>query len=75
MTAQAQDRVMAGEEMDGVGAAAEALHWAETAAHRGDFDFAVRWLERAEGLLGGLTPLYQRRKRTWQAAAATELSG
>ena len=69
MTAQAQDPVMAGAGTNGEGAAVEALNWAETAAHRGDFDFAVKWLERAEDLLGGLTPRYQQRKRTWKAAA------
>jgi hypothetical protein len=51
------------------GAAVEALQWAETAADRGDFDFAVKWLDRAEGLLGGLTARYQQRKRAWQAAS------
>jgi hypothetical protein len=53
-----------------VGAAVEALQWAETMAHTGDFSLAVSWLDRADELLGGLTPRYQRRRRVWQTAAA-----
>jgi len=69
MEAQVQDRVSARSQVGDVGAAAEALQWAETAAERGDFDLAAKWLDRAEQLLGGLTRRYQRRKRTWEAAA------
>jgi hypothetical protein len=68
MGAQVQERSSGMDGLDEVKAAAEALQWAETAADRGDFDFAVKWLDRAEALLGGLTPRYQRRKHTWQAA-------
>jgi hypothetical protein len=50
-------------------AAVEALQWAETVARRGDFSWAVRWLDRADELLGGLTPRYRERRRAWQAAA------
>jgi hypothetical protein len=68
MEARVQDRISARSQVADVGAAAEALQWAETAAERGDFDLATKWLDRAEELLGGLTPRYQRRKRTWKAA-------
>jgi hypothetical protein len=54
---------------DDVGAAAEALLWAETSADRGDFSFAVKWLDRAEHLLGGLTPRYEKRRYAWERAA------
>jgi hypothetical protein len=69
MEARVQDRISARRQGGDVGAAAEALQWAETAAERGDFDLAAKWLDRAEELLGGLTPRYQRRRRTWEAAA------
>jgi hypothetical protein len=69
MAAHAQELAAGGNGAGNVGAAAEALHWAETAAGRGDFDFAVKWLDRAEELLGGLTPRSQQRKRTWLAAS------
>jgi hypothetical protein len=49
-------------------AVAEALHWAEAVADRGDFSYAVKWLDRAEELIGGLSPKYQRRRRTWEQA-------
>jgi hypothetical protein len=75
MGTQVQKRSSATDGLDEVKAAAEALQWAETAADRGDFDFAVKWLDRAEALLGGLTPRYQRRKRTWRAASNGDLSG
>jgi hypothetical protein len=52
-------------------AAAESLQWAETMARGGDFPAAVMWLDRADELLGGLTPRYRERRRTWEAAANT----
>jgi hypothetical protein len=69
MEARVHDRISARGQVADVGAAAEALQWAEAAAEHGDFDLATKWLDRAEELLGGLTPRYQRRKRTWEAAA------
>jgi hypothetical protein len=50
-------------------AAAEALQWAEALAGREDYGLAVKWLDRAEELLGGLSRSYRKRRRDWQRAA------
>jgi hypothetical protein len=50
-------------------AATEALQWAEALAGREDYDLAVKWLDRAEELLGGLSRSYRKRRRDWQRAA------
>jgi hypothetical protein len=50
-------------------AATEALQWAEALAGREDYALAVKWLDRAEDLLGGLSRGYRRRRRDWQRAA------
>ena len=70
MEAHAQDRIEAKEGPDEIDAAAEALHWAETAADGEDFSLAVMWLDRAGGLLGGLPASYKRRRRAWRQLAA-----
>jgi hypothetical protein len=54
---------------DDADAAAEALHWADAVAAEGDYSLAVKWLDRAERLLGGLTPRYEQRRRDWRRAA------
>jgi hypothetical protein len=50
-------------------AAAEALQWAEALAGQKDYALAVKWLDRAEELLGGLSRSYRKRRREWQRAA------
>jgi hypothetical protein len=57
-------------------AAAEALEWAERCAEGGEFAYAVKWLDRADALLGGLTPTYRRRRRSWlERRTAPRLGG
>ena len=67
MEAHAQEQASA---EDGQQAAAtEALQWAEALAGREDYALAVKWLDRAEELLGGLSRSYRKRRRDWQRAA------
>jgi hypothetical protein len=68
MEAHVRERGSGNHGLDEQGAVAEALHWAETVADRGDFSYAVKWLDRAEELIGGLSPKYQRRRRAWEQA-------
>ena len=67
MEAHVQERVSV---EDGRQAAAtEALQWAEAVAGQEDYALAVKWLDRAEELLGGLSRSYRRRRRDWKRAA------
>jgi hypothetical protein len=49
--------------------ATEALQWAEALAGREYYALAVKWLDRAEELLGGLSRTYSKRRRDWERAA------
>jgi hypothetical protein len=67
MEAHAREQVPA--EVGGEAAAREALQWAEALAGKEDYALAVKWLDRAEELLGGLSRTYRKRRRDWQRAA------
>jgi hypothetical protein len=69
MEAEVRERVPPSGRFDEVDAAAESLHWANTVAAEGDYSLAVKWLDRADHLLGGLPPRYERRRREWRRAA------
>jgi uncharacterized protein HemY len=44
-----------------------ALDWADVAGMLGDFDEAVRWLDRAAELMGSLPSELRARRREWLA--------
>jgi hypothetical protein len=67
MEAHVREQVSA--DVSGEAAAREALQWAEALAGKEDYVLAVKWLDRAEELLGGLSRTYSKRRRDWQRAA------
>jgi hypothetical protein len=55
---------------DLAGNAGEALAWADTYAHVGDFGFALRWLELADSLIGRpLAPGWEAKRAMWRHAS------
>jgi hypothetical protein len=67
MEAHVREQVSVGLERDA--AATEALQWAEALAGREEYDLAIKWLDRAEELLGELSRSYRKRRRDWERAA------
>jgi hypothetical protein len=54
----------------------EALAWADTYAHVGDYRFALRWLELADSLVGRpLPPVYEAKRAMWRHAAGEARTG
>jgi len=44
-----------------------AAAWAETHAERGDYEYALKWLEVARKSTGGLTPRQLEHRRLWRS--------
>ena len=45
-----------------------AAAWAESHAERGDYEYALKWLEVARKSSGGLTPRQLEHRRLWRSA-------
>jgi hypothetical protein len=45
-----------------------AAAWAETHAERGDYEYALKWLDLVRKASGGLTPRQLEHRRLWRSA-------